>query len=84
MISFNRIKLSNHYFVREEQDQVVLFSGITRYIHFISKESYQFLKIAETQSFNEMSENYCEDEEDKQTLSDFFEELINKEIIIAE
>lgn len=84
MLSFNRIKINSKYFVREENDQVVFFSGITRYIHFISREAYEILKEAEEKSYEEIMSIYCEDEEDKKALGDFFDDLFNKQIIIAE
>lgn len=84
MTSFNRIKFNPNYFVREENDQVVFFSGITRFIHFISKEAYEILKEAEEKSSDKIMSMYCEDEEDKKKISDFFGDLIDKQIIKAE
>ena len=67
MPSFNRIRINSNYFVREENDQVVFFSGITRYIHFISKEAYEILKDAEEKSSEEIMSIYCKDEEEKKS-----------------
>lgn len=70
---FNKIILSDLYEIRDEGNRVLFFSGTTRHIHYISKEAFMILKLANENSFNEISKDTST--ENKNKLTTFFNTL---------
>lgn len=68
------IAFSPSYSVRFENDEVMLFSSITRFLVWIPIVGYNFLKDHENETIESVISVYT-DENDSQTLRKFFSEL---------
>lgn len=68
------ISFSPSYSVRFENDEVLLFSSITRYVVWIPSSGYSFLKEHENETIESVVGLYT-DKKDIQVLQDFFDKL---------
>ncbi|MDY6227133.1 MAG: hypothetical protein SPH93_05575 [Clostridium sp.] len=78
---FSRVELNKTFDVRKEEEQVVLFSGNTRDLHFISNDAYSILELAYEKDFQSIKNLLCDDQDDQKALTEFFYDLKRKDII---
>ncbi len=79
---FNKIQINSVYDVRDEGEREVFFSGNTRCLHYISKDAYKLIKMAESISFDELIFSISTSEDDVKKVKSFFEELRRKGIVV--
>ena len=76
------IRFSPSYSVRIEENEVMLFSSITRFIVWISRSAYEFLKEHENEMENSLICSIPETE-DAERVKAFFDELNRYGILSA-
>lgn len=84
---FSKIMLNNKYLVREEDERILFFSGYDRALHFISKDAFALIELAQENSFEDLIEMHMKKflDEDRNDIVDklekFFIKLKNNNVI---
>lgn len=78
---FNNVEINKLYDIRKEDENVILFSGSSRNLHFVDKQAFTILEMAFSKSFEEIVSDLECDTEEISTLRAFFLDLANKGII---
>lgn len=76
------VKLSPSYCIRKENNEILLFSSITRYVLWISESGYDFLMNHENETEESVINSFL-DREDAAVVKKFFEELNHYGVLSA-
>lgn len=76
------VKLSPSYCIRKENNEIMLFSSITRYVLWITESGYDFLMNHENETEESVINSFL-DERDADVVKKFFEELNHYGVLSA-